>query len=253
MHLYTFPKGAPGSTASGSSAYPPGTSTPQPMMSRMAISFPQSQLPDDMEVTISKKGNQPATVTARQGNKLWKTTENELDMLPPPAQAYAFRALGKDVMRTRLPGAAPGMGGPMMMPGMGGMPGMPRMGGAAGMPGMGSMPPMPAQPGANPARREVRAIELMLDKDGKVTGVQGAGGVPEVKVSPGGGTRLEIREGHEGGKTEEKESKFGKTPEDKDDPKRGERIRSLQEQAEKLRALLNKLREEVKEKEEKKE
>jgi hypothetical protein len=52
-------------------------------------------LPDDMQVTIAKRGQQPAIVTAKQGKKTWQTTEDELDMLPAPAREYASRVLGK--------------------------------------------------------------------------------------------------------------------------------------------------------------
>ncbi len=244
IHLYTVPKAGPGSPATGGgSAYPPGTMMPQPMTARLAIKMPDTQLPDDMEVTISKKGNRPAVVTARQGDKLWKTTEKELGMLPGPAQAYAARMLGHDVLRARTPGAAPGMGGAMM-----GMPGMPGMGGMSGIGAAGGMPGMPGMPGASPARREVRAIELRLNKDGKVEAGQEGKNAPNIKVLPGGGIQVEIREGAEG-KEEKKEGKSEKPAADNEDADKARRIRQLQEQAEQLRALLNKLREEVKEKE----
>jgi hypothetical protein len=42
-----------------------------------------------MEVKISKKGNEPAVIKVKQGDKSWKTTEKEMGMLPGPAQAYA--------------------------------------------------------------------------------------------------------------------------------------------------------------------
>jgi hypothetical protein len=182
-----------------------------------------------MEVTISKKGSNPAVVVAKQGDKLWKTTENELSMLPPQAQAYATRMLGKDV-HTRLRGpGAPGMSGAMMMQGMPGMPGMPGMG---GMPGM-----MPGRP-----------IDVRMGKDGKVEAIQDGKPTPHVKVVPGGGFREEVREGAEE-KNEKKERKSEKPVAEKEDPDKARRIRQLQEQAEQLRALLNKLREQVKEKE----
>ena len=57
-------------------------------------------LPDDMEVSIKKRGKQPARVTVKQGQKMWKTTENELEMLPPGAQAYVARMLGRPMTRS---------------------------------------------------------------------------------------------------------------------------------------------------------
>jgi|GEM_PF-4318883 len=221
----------PGTPAPGGSAYPPFSFglSPQPMTARMTMALPSSQLPDDMEVTISKKGNKPAVVVAKQGDKLWKTTENELGMLPGPAQAYATRMLGKDV-RAR-PGA-PGMGGAMMMPGM------PGMGGGGMM--MQGMPAMPGMPGMAPGR----PIEVRMGKDGKVEAIQDGKPAPNVKVLPGGGIQVEIRE-----KEEKKGGKSEKLGAEKEDPDKARRIRQLQEQAEQLRALLNKLREQVKEKE----
>ena len=52
-------------------------------------------LPDDMKISIQKQGKGPATIVVKQGVKLWKTTENELDMLPAEARAYAARLLGR--------------------------------------------------------------------------------------------------------------------------------------------------------------
>jgi hypothetical protein len=221
------PRATPPTPATGGSgsAYPP---SPPVAMPRLAIAATHSQLPDDMEVTISKKGNKPAVVVAKQGDKLWKTTENELGMLPAPAQAYATRMLGKDV-HTRLRGAgASGMNGAMMMQGMPGM-------GGVGMPGM---------PGMAPGR----PIEVRVGKDGRVEAIQDGKPAPNVKVVPGGGFRVEIREEDEG-KSEKQEGKSEKPGAEKEDPDKARRIRQLQEQAEQLRALLNKLREQVKEKE----
>ena len=223
--------------AGSSSAVPPGGgSSARPRTARITMAFPSSQLPDDMQVTITKKGNRPAVIVARQGEKLWKTTENGLDMLPPAAQAYAARSLGKDIIRAQMPGGGPpGMGG-MMMPGMGGGMMMQPPPGAPAM-GMGGMAP---------SRREVRAIELRTGKDGRVEAVQDGKPAPYVKVLPGGGIQLEVREGEE----TKNEGKVEKTGE-KEHPARAERIRDLQREAERLRDQLNKLREEQKERENK--
>jgi hypothetical protein len=76
-----------------------------------------AQLPNDMEVKVTKKGNQPAVVKVSQGKKSWKTTEDELGMLPPQAQGYVSRLLSKGP-RSGTPGA-PGMPGRPAMMGMG--------------------------------------------------------------------------------------------------------------------------------------
>lgn len=242
MQFHLVPQGAPATPqAGGGSAFPPGVPWAQagnsPGMVRMAMAAPQSPLPDDMEVSISKKGNKPAVVVAKQGDKLWKTTENELGMLPPPAQAYASRLLGKDVIRARMPAG----GNPGMMLGMSG--GM----GTSGMPGMGGMPGMPAMgmggTGAGPAR-EIRRMELRLNKDGTIQSAEGTKNNPQVKVLPGGGIQVEIREGNEG-----KEEKKPEGKAEKGDSDRASRVRGLEEQRERLQGLLNKLREEVKERE----
>jgi hypothetical protein len=131
-------------------------------------------LPDDMEVTISKRGSKPAVVKVKQGDKSWKTTEKELGMLPGPAQAYAARMLGH--------GPQPGMMGGGGPPGMG-MRGM--MGGAAGGRAVGGEAPL--------------HFQLQLDeKTGKVKSLQPASpGAPQVKQLPGGGLQIEIREDEE--------------------------------------------------------
>lgn len=214
MHLFTLPETAPGSAPGGGSAFPPGSPWGprggNPGMARMTMALQHAPLPDDMEVAIYKKGNKPAVVTVKQGDKFWKTTENELGMLPPPAQAYAARTLGKDMMRARVPG-------------MGAMPGAPQ-----------------GKIGAAPMR-EMRQIELRLNKEGKLEAKDGGKHAPQVKVLPGGGIQVEIREGDEG-KADKKPAGKG----DKEDPDRAHRLRELEEQRERLQGLLNKLREEVK-------
>ena len=120
---------------------------------------------------------------------------------------------------------------------------------------MSGMPGMPGAPakgkgGGNPAR-EMQRFELRLDKDGKVEGIEGGKNAPHVKVRPGGGIQVEIREGEEakeGARKEKKEPKSEKPGEEKVDAAKAERIRALQLEAEHLRAILNKLREQAKEK-----
>jgi hypothetical protein len=58
-----------------------------------------------MQVTIQKRGDRPARITVTQGEKLWRTTERELDMLPPPAREYAARLLGQRLSQLHGRGA----------------------------------------------------------------------------------------------------------------------------------------------------
>lgn len=208
----------------GVSGFPSGPAPGQPGIARMSMSPPSDPLPDDMQVTISKKGNRPAVITATQGEKLWKTTENDMSMLPAAAQAYAARLLGKDPLR----GGASAGGMPGMMPGMGGGMGMP------GMPGMGGMPGMEGMRGS-----QIRRIELRQNRDGQIEAVQDGKSVPGIKVVPGeGGLRVKIRE-----QGEKKEFEKGE-PRDADID-RARRIRALQQEAERLRDLLEQLRKEA--------
>jgi membrane-associated protease RseP (regulator of RpoE activity) len=51
-------------------------------------------LPDDMTVTIEKRGGRPAEITAERGEESWQATEESLDQLPPEARQYVERMLG---------------------------------------------------------------------------------------------------------------------------------------------------------------
>jgi membrane-associated protease RseP (regulator of RpoE activity) len=126
-----------------------------------------SGLPDDMQVTIQKRGNKPAKVTVKQGEKLWQTTEGELGMLPPQALGYVARMLGRP-----------------MMPGMGGF----GMGGAGGFAVPGT--PVPGQP---------QRFEIRLDEDGKAQVIQGQGILRAENQGSGDGIRIKIYEAGEGG------------------------------------------------------
>lgn len=52
------------------------------------------ELPDDMTVTIEKRGGTPAKVTVKQGDKQWEANEDALDKLPEQARDYAQHLLG---------------------------------------------------------------------------------------------------------------------------------------------------------------
>jgi hypothetical protein len=127
---------------------------------------PHAALPDDMEVTISKKGNKPAVIKVTQGVKTWKTDETELGMLPQPAQAYVARHLGK--LQSPLG---------MMMP----------------APHPGSTPQIGAPQGSAPQGGPPVQFRLKLDEQGKAE-PKPSSISPKVKQLPGGGLQIEIRE-----------------------------------------------------------
>jgi Ca2+-binding EF-hand superfamily protein len=140
----------PPSTAATVTARAPGQ--PGPAWHPMMPGSP-GQLPDDMEVKITKKGNEPAVVKASQGKKSWKTTEDDLGMLPPPAQAYAARLLG----------TGPAPGSPWPGSGGRGVPGAPGMSGPPGMAPRAGAAMLPEPPGGTPPagglRFEIRETE----------------------------------------------------------------------------------------------
>jgi len=60
----------------------PGAILPQP-----------TPLPDDMAVTITRKGNEPAKVTVQQGDQKWEASENDLSKLPAEVRTHVERML----------------------------------------------------------------------------------------------------------------------------------------------------------------
>lgn len=52
-------------------------------------------LPDDMTITITKKGKKPARITVKQGDERWAATENKLDELPDEVRPHVERMLGR--------------------------------------------------------------------------------------------------------------------------------------------------------------
>ena len=51
-------------------------------------------LPDDMTLTIEKKGGRPAEISVERGGESWRATEESLDELPREARLYVERMLG---------------------------------------------------------------------------------------------------------------------------------------------------------------
>lgn len=58
-------------------------------------------LPDDMTVTIAKKGGRPAEISVERGGESWRATEESLDELPREARRYVERTLGATLHRPR--------------------------------------------------------------------------------------------------------------------------------------------------------
>ena len=79
------------------------------------VGHPQAAaLPDDMSVTISKSGKNPARIAVKQGENSWETSEDKLDSLPGEVREHVMRMLGR---------------GPMMNPWGGGFGANPQVGG----------------------------------------------------------------------------------------------------------------------------
>lgn len=150
-----------------------------PNQARVVFAGAPQALPDDMKVTIDKQGKQPATIIVEQGAKMWKTTENELEMLPAEARAYASRVLGRPAA-----GHWGGLGGAPGMPGMAPGPARGGFGGGGGG----------AAPGGAPGPR----FEFKLDPQGQVTppGPQFPPGA-RIKNLEGGRIQIELHEADE--------------------------------------------------------
>lgn len=54
-------------------------------------------LPEDVTVSIVKRGGQPTRVTITRANGKWEVTENELDTLPQDVRRYAEQMLGRTI------------------------------------------------------------------------------------------------------------------------------------------------------------
>jgi len=54
-----------------------------------------AELPEDVHLTIQKKGREPAHVIVKRGDKSWEATEGKLDELPEDVREPVARLLGK--------------------------------------------------------------------------------------------------------------------------------------------------------------
>jgi DNA repair exonuclease SbcCD ATPase subunit len=65
-------------------------------------------MPDDMTVTITRQGRQPAQVKVTQGDQTWEAQEDQIDKLPDNVRPHVEHMLGRDVMvRVFRPGQPP--------------------------------------------------------------------------------------------------------------------------------------------------
>jgi hypothetical protein len=55
----------------------------------------EAALPDDMSVTISKRGKTPATIHVERGDMSWDVTEDKLEQLPDDIRVHVERMLGR--------------------------------------------------------------------------------------------------------------------------------------------------------------
>jgi len=51
--------------------------------------------PDDMTITVTKKGQEPARIVVKQGDESWRTTEDKLGELPDEVRPHVERLLGR--------------------------------------------------------------------------------------------------------------------------------------------------------------
>ena len=74
-----------------------------------------ASIPDDLEVTIKKKGNQPVQIKVKHDVHTWSVNETELHKLPEPIRGHVARMLPGHATAVRmmpgasLPGASPNL------------------------------------------------------------------------------------------------------------------------------------------------
>ena len=56
---------------------------PGHMLPAGATFVTRARIPDDLNIVIEKKGEQPAEIKAKRGEESWSAKEGELDSLPP--------------------------------------------------------------------------------------------------------------------------------------------------------------------------
>jgi len=58
------------------------------------VAVEQAQ-PEDMTITVTKKGQEPARILVKQGEETWRTREDKLDELPDEVRPHVERLLGR--------------------------------------------------------------------------------------------------------------------------------------------------------------
>jgi len=53
--------------------------------------------PQDMTITVTKKGQEPAKIVVKQGDESWRTTEDKLGELPEEVRPHVARLLGRGI------------------------------------------------------------------------------------------------------------------------------------------------------------
>ncbi|HUY91049.1 MAG TPA: PDZ domain-containing protein [Pirellulales bacterium] len=79
----------------GMGPYPPALRFFHPGMVLPPEASTDAGLPDDMSVTISKQGKEPAKISVKQGERSWEVTEDKLDELPNDVRLPVERMLGR--------------------------------------------------------------------------------------------------------------------------------------------------------------
>ena len=79
----------------GMGPYPPALRFFRPGMVLPPGTSAEAALPDDMSVTISKQGKQPAKISVKQGEQSWEVTEDKMDELPDAVRWPVERMLGR--------------------------------------------------------------------------------------------------------------------------------------------------------------
>lgn len=64
----------------------------------------EADLPDDMSVTISKRGKTPAKIHVERGDKSWEITEDKLQELPDDVRVHVERMLGRATFGVAIAG-----------------------------------------------------------------------------------------------------------------------------------------------------
>jgi hypothetical protein len=62
--------------------------------------LPTGSLPDNLTISITRTGNQPAQITVQRDNDRWEVTDRELDRLPADVRGHVARAVGAPALTT---------------------------------------------------------------------------------------------------------------------------------------------------------